>query len=212
MTERLRSLRKPAKCRSETSDARRSEKRGVCALPPKCIDGWQLSKTGPPGHKKRPQLGVRCSKPEHSVLLHTQRGTRLTPPSGGFFRWDLTDRSPLSCIMRFVQSTRAQPMQAFASAAVARSTNTAPCLPYAPRSCARCASVVRGRAGHGDRRHHGAALGECLITCPNLTSGLADHGQHFVASSCLVFDKRLSDGPDVIPKEIDTLLGARSTM
>jgi hypothetical protein len=35
MTGRQSSSRKPATCRSENGDARRSEKRGVCVLPPR---------------------------------------------------------------------------------------------------------------------------------------------------------------------------------
>src|ERR1700733_16164060 len=44
ITVRLRLLRKPARCRWEIGDARRLEKRGVCALPLRLTDGWQLNR------------------------------------------------------------------------------------------------------------------------------------------------------------------------
>jgi hypothetical protein len=44
ITGLLRLLRKPARCRWEIGAARRLEKRDVCALPPRLIDGWQLNR------------------------------------------------------------------------------------------------------------------------------------------------------------------------
>ena len=49
ITGRLRLLRKPERCRWEIGAAQRSEKRAVCALPPRLTDGWQLNR----GHSRR---------------------------------------------------------------------------------------------------------------------------------------------------------------
>jgi hypothetical protein len=72
ITVRLRLLRKPARCCWEIGDARRLEKRGVCALPLRLTDGWRLNR----GYSHRLGLdwaGSSCdTQTQHKVAAGPQ--------------------------------------------------------------------------------------------------------------------------------------------